>query len=122
MYMAKKISSKKEAYIKTKTLFEVFREGKTYRNIVYLLIILPMAIFSFMASAFLLVISIGFILMPLFAAFGPLNFGETQVTFLPIKLVIALMFTILGIGLLTLSLHIINFLSDVYRRILKALD
>jgi hypothetical protein len=105
-----------------KKMLEIFKEEKTYYNILYLLILLPLGIFSFIAVTALTTVSLALIATPFLAPFTNFSIGEIRIISLPLKILISLAMLIIGVLLLTLSLFILNGLAEIYKRVLKFFD
>ena len=109
----------KKAKIKKRGIFEVFKNLSTYLNLVFLLLLFPLGIISFIITLLFLAFSISLILTPVLALFGPMTIAGWEVPSLIIKLVISLILCIVGIFLLTLGLYITNGIAYLYKKLFR---
>jgi hypothetical protein len=93
---------------------DFFSNPVTWKGMGFLLLKLPLGILSFVAAVALLSVSVAFLLAPLFWEVG--FFEIDAVTFHADSLGAAWIFSLLGVGLVLLSLNLLNALGWVWRR------
>jgi len=107
---------------KSSNIFGVFAKGKSYLNMIYMLLLFPLGIISFVVLVTLLAISLAFIASPILVFFGPINIGSMVITSLTLRVLISLIFLVVGIFLLLASLYVFNGISWLIKQILKLFD
>jgi hypothetical protein len=105
-----------------KNIFKIFKEEKTYYNILYLLILLPLGIFSFATVTALITVSLALITAPFLAPFTSFSIGDVKIISLPVKILVSLAMLIIGVLLLTISMHLLSGLAEIYKRVLRFFD
>lgn len=92
-----------------------FSNPVTWKGMAFLLVKLPLGIVSFVSIIFLLVTSLAFLVVPFVWQWGPADFDAEGVVFLVDTWGEALLCGFFGLGLLFVSLNLLNGLALIWR-------
>ncbi len=91
--------------------------GQTWKGMLYLFLKFPLGTITFTVAIALLAASFSLILAPLAYPFVPINFFDMPVN----NLSLALVLMVVGIFLLPLSLHALNYMAEIWGKITEYL-
>ncbi len=84
--------------------------AQTWKGMLYLFLKFPLGIITFIVAVTLLSVSLAFIVAPLAYQFVPINFFDVRID----NLSLAFLLMVVGIFLLPLSLHALNYMADLW--------
>ncbi len=87
--------------------------AQTWKGMLYLFLKFPLGTITFSVAVTLLALSFGLIVAPLIYQFVPMNFFYVQID----NLSLALIMMVIGIFLLPLSLHALNYLAELWGKV-----
>ncbi len=94
-------------------LKRLLTNSQTWKGMLYLFLKFPLGTLTFSVAVTLLALSFGLILAPLLYQFVPMDFFYIQVD----NLSLALIMMVIGIFLLPLSLHALNYLAELWGKV-----